>query len=79
MCPGGSERESLRKGAGHADEENKPQQILTLLRQVEVDIANGKTTPQALPPGCRKAKRRSPVTNQFFLVGTAKPIEVWVL
>jgi putative transposase len=25
----------------------KPEQIVTLLRQVEVDLANGKTTPQA--------------------------------
>jgi len=25
----------------------KPEQILTLLRQIEVEIANGKTTPQA--------------------------------
>ena len=25
----------------------KPEQIVTLLRQIEVEIANGKTTPQA--------------------------------
>ena len=25
----------------------KPEQIVTLLRQVEVELANGKTTPQA--------------------------------
>ena len=30
----------------------KPEQIVNLLRQVEVEIANGKTTPQA----CRDAK-----------------------
>ena len=30
----------------------KPEQIVTLLRQVEVELANGKTTPQA----CRKAQ-----------------------
>jgi hypothetical protein len=30
----------------------KPEQIVTLLRQVEVEIANGKTTPQA----CRDAQ-----------------------
>jgi putative transposase len=30
----------------------KPEQILTLLRQIEVEIANGKTTPQA----CKEAK-----------------------
>jgi putative transposase len=29
----------------------KPEQIVTLLRQVEVEIANGKTTPQA----CKEA------------------------
>ncbi len=27
----------------------KPEQIITLLRQIEVEIANGKTTPQAGP------------------------------
>ena len=30
---------------------HKPEQILTLLRQVEVELANGKSTPQA----CREA------------------------
>jgi putative transposase len=30
----------------------KPEQIVTLLRQVEVEIANGKTTPQA----CKEAQ-----------------------
>jgi len=25
----------------------KPEQVVTLLRQIEVEIANGKTTPQA--------------------------------
>lgn len=30
----------------------KPEQIVTLLRQIEVEIANGKTTPQA----CREAE-----------------------
>jgi len=30
----------------------KPEQIVTLLRQVEVEIANGKTTPQA----CKEAE-----------------------
>jgi hypothetical protein len=40
----------------------KPEQIITLLRQIEVEIANGKTTPQAgplqltarMPTGVRK-------------------------
>jgi len=30
----------------------KPEQIVNLLRQIEVEIANGKTTPQA----CRDAQ-----------------------
>ena len=30
----------------------KPEQIVTLLRQVEVELANGKTTPQA----CKEAR-----------------------
>ena len=41
---------------------HKPDQIITLLRQIEVEIANGKTTPQVgplqltarMPTGVRK-------------------------
>ena len=36
----------------------KPEQIVTLLRQIEVEIANGKTTPQA----CKEAE----ITVQTF-------------
>ena len=36
----------------------KPEQIVTMLRQIEVGIANGKTTPQA----CKKAA----ITAQTF-------------
>ncbi len=36
----------------------KPEQIVTLLRQIEVEIANGKTTPQA----CRGAE----ITDQTY-------------
>jgi putative transposase len=36
----------------------KPEQIVTLLRQIEVEIANGKTTPQA----CKEAE----ITIQTF-------------
>jgi hypothetical protein len=32
----------------------KPEQIVNLLRQIEVEIANGKTTPQA----CKEAESR---------------------
>jgi len=31
---------------------HKPEQIVTLLRQIEVEIANGKSTPQA----CKEAE-----------------------
>jgi transposase-like protein len=37
---------------------NKPEQIVTMLRQIEVGIANGKTTPQA----CKEAE----ITMQTF-------------
>jgi transposase-like protein len=37
---------------------DKPEQIVTLLRQVEVEIANGKTTPQA----CKEAQ----ITTQTY-------------
>ena len=37
---------------------HKPEQIVTLLRQIEVETANGKTTPQA----CRDAQ----ITVQTF-------------
>jgi len=36
----------------------KPEQIVTLLRQIEVGIANGKTTPQA----CKEAE----ITRQSY-------------
>jgi putative transposase len=36
----------------------KPEQIVTMLRQIEVSIANGKTTPQA----CQEAE----ITMQTF-------------
>jgi putative transposase len=36
----------------------KPEQIVTLLRQIEVEIANGKTTPQA----CKEAE----ITQQTY-------------
>ncbi len=36
----------------------KPEQIVTLLRQIEVEIANGKTTPQP----CRGAE----ITEQTY-------------
>ena len=35
-----------------AMKKHKPEQIVTLLRQIEVEIANGKTTPQA----CKEAQ-----------------------
>ena len=37
---------------------HKPEQIVTLLRQIEVEIANGKTTPQA----CKEAE----ITQQTY-------------
>ncbi len=41
----------------------KPEQIVTLLRQFEVEIANGKTAPQA----CREANyARSRQESQLF-------------
>ena len=36
----------------------KPEQVVTLLRQIEVEIANGKTTPQA----CKEAE----ITQQSY-------------
>ena len=36
----------------------KPEQIVTMLRQIEVSLANGKTTPQA----CKEAE----ITVQMF-------------
>jgi putative transposase len=39
----------------------KPEQIVTMLRQIEVSIANGKTTPQA----CKEAE----ITVQTYSAG----------
>jgi putative transposase len=43
---------SLWREAGMPIRKYKPEQIVTLLRQVEVGLANGKTTPQA----CKEAE-----------------------
>ena len=34
-----------------SQKKHKPEQIVTLLRQIEVEVANGKTTPQACRDG----------------------------
>jgi hypothetical protein len=60
----------------------KPEQIVTPLRQVEVELANGKTTPQAckeaaitaqtcypLAEGIRRIKTRSSQTSQGAAAG----------
>jgi hypothetical protein len=44
--------------AGHAIKRYKPEQIVMMLRQIEVSIANGETTPQA----CKEAE----ITIQTF-------------
>jgi putative transposase len=43
---------SLGRNAGMPMKRYKPEQIVTLLRQIEVEVANGKTTPQA----CKEAE-----------------------
>jgi putative transposase len=40
-----------QEGAGMPTKKYKPEQIVSLLRQIEVAVANGKSTPQ----GCRDA------------------------
>jgi putative transposase len=49
---------SLWREAGMGMKKHKPEQIVALLRQVEVGIANGKTTPQA----CREVE----ITEQTY-------------
>jgi putative transposase len=43
----GGERIASGRSAGMPTKRYKPEQIVTMLRQVEVGIANGKTAPQA--------------------------------
>jgi len=38
-------RESTKEEAGQGIKRYKPEEIVTLLRQIEAGIANGKTTP----------------------------------
>jgi transposase-like protein len=52
FVPAGVRENPLRRTAGMSIKKYKPEQIVTLLRQIEVEIANGKTTPQA----CRDAQ-----------------------
>jgi len=42
FCTSGSEREFAVKGIWYADEEMQARQIVTLLRQVEVEIVKGR-------------------------------------
>src|SRR5215471_11338004 len=58
FVPAGVRENSLWREAGMPMKKYKPEQIVTLLRQIEVEIANGKTTPQA----CRDAQ----ITAQTF-------------
>ena len=58
ICTRWNERESTWRKSGHAMKRYKPEQIVTMLRQIEVSIANGKTTPQA----CKEAE----ITVQTF-------------
>src|SRR5215471_13606498 len=58
FVPAGVRENSLWRNAGMPMKRFKPEQIVTLLRQIEVEIANGKTTPQA----CRDAQ----ITVQTF-------------
>jgi len=51
FVPAGVRENSLWREAGMPMKKYKPEQIVTLLRQVEVELANGKTTPQA----CKEA------------------------
>ena len=46
----------------------KPEQIVNLLRQIEVEIANGKTTPQAGPRGGDHRPRRT-IAGERSLAG----------
>jgi len=56
FCTCGSKREFNLKERWCALKKYKPEQIVTLLRQMEVEIASGKTTPQA----CEETYNRSP-------------------
>jgi hypothetical protein len=49
---------------------SKPEQIMTLLRQMEVVIANGKLTPEA----CREAG----ISEQTFIAG-ARNMVAWTM
>jgi len=54
----------------------KPEQIIALLRQIEVEIANGKTTPQAGPrhlTNGQNANRSSKGTGVVLDVVDKKP------
>src|SRR5271163_1789674 len=52
FVPAGVRENSLWREAGMPMRKYKPEQIVTLLRQVEVGLANGKSTPQA----CKEAE-----------------------
>jgi len=47
---------------------HKPEQIVALLRQIEVEIANGKSTPQACKEAVRSPRTRSRLRERQFSV-----------
>jgi hypothetical protein len=51
----------------------KPEQIVTMLRQIEVGIANGKTTPQA----CKEATITACSLRLFLLFPVTRPCRIW--
>jgi hypothetical protein len=74
FCTGRGEREFTTRRAGNAQPEVQAEQIVTLLRQIEVGIANGKTSPQickeaeitvqsAICPLAKRNKSCSPCTS----------------
>jgi putative transposase len=58
FVPGEMRENSLGGGPVMPMKRYKPEQIVNLLRQIEVEIANGKTTPQA----CKEAE----ITQQTY-------------
>jgi|GEM_PF-1002030 cytochrome c-type biogenesis protein CcmH/NrfG len=62
----------------------KPEQIVTLLRQIEVEIANGKTTPQAGPmitgsASPQKSRLRNPLLYSSLILVCVALYVVYVL
>jgi len=78
FCTSGSEREFTLEGSWHAYEEIQDGQIVSLLRRIEVELANGKTTRKpAREPRSPRRPEVIPIANAVAQSKTDTLLRNW--